>query len=59
MILQEAFYMEQPYNLCKNIRSNFSLDILSYIHDIAILTKVTANFQSMTVWTLGELGKGS
>ncbi len=26
------------YSLCKNIRSNFSLDILSYIHDTAIPT---------------------
>ncbi len=27
------------YSLCKNITSNFSLDILSYMHDIAIPTK--------------------
>ncbi len=27
------------YSLCKNIRSHFSLDILSYMHDIAIPTK--------------------
>ena len=27
------------YSLCKNIRSNFSLHILSYMHDISIPTK--------------------
>ncbi len=29
----------KSYSLCKNIRSIFSLDISSYMHDIAIRTK--------------------
>ncbi len=31
------------YSLCKNIRSDFSLDILTYMHDIAIPTKLKSH----------------
>ncbi len=35
----EPWEESKRYSLCKNIRSNFSLHILSYIHDIAIPTR--------------------
>ncbi len=39
------------YSLCKNIRSHFSLDILSYMHDIAIPTKdLSSAWSELQLW---------
>ncbi len=42
---------ELCYSLGKNIRSNVCLDILSYIHDIAIPTKdLGSGLQELQLW---------